>query len=641
MEPLVQSLIAVDWMILLIYFFFVVSIGLGLRQYLATGNDYLLAGRTLPAWLCGLAMTGASLGALEVLAMGGAAAQYGPASIWFFSLGSVIPLILAGLYLVPRYYASGAHSLPGYLRLRSGASAQPLAAALYLAVNLLCAAVAFYVMARAFAALHVFDLFLHAQTTGSAGAQALLIGLAAVIVLILLFTGGLAATLYAQAMQFLVLMAAFLPMVLLGLRQMGGWSGLKSALPAALLTAHWHGLHPGGIGAAALATGMGVVLTAGSWCADQSLLQAVLAAEDPSAARRAPLIAAAVRALAPLVLVLPGAIAIALPTPQSTTFVRTENGAIYHEITVVPQAAEAGRGLVPARTDSVGDPLGGAIERDAGGHALLSYGLATPNLLAHDLPNGLLGLALAALLACLTGGVAARAAACSTVFSLDLWQPLWGRIQPGNEQTERRPMLAGRLAGLGAVEVAAALGCAMLRLRGMPDAVDLLVLSLGILAAPFLVTFLLAAYWPRTTGAGACTGMLAGLAAAVAHYGLTLPADAPRGLAGGWIAAAHRYAGIATQGFWTAVCAMTANLLLTVAVSLLTARSPQEETNVTGQASEGVAPLRNTVRNGAPKNASDKVRGKIRAVAGPDSRALAVFALLAATAVGIVFAYLL
>jgi len=636
MEPFVQSLIAVDWMILLIYCFFAISMGLGLRQYLATGDDYLLGGRTLPAWLCGLAMTGASLGALEVLAMGGAAAQFGPASVCFFSLGSVLPLVLAGLYLVPLYYASGAHSLPDYLGLRFGAGVRPLAAALYLAVNLLCAAVAFYVMARAVAALHVFDIFLHTQTVGSAGAQALLIGIAAAIVLIFLLTGGLAATLYAQAMQFLVLMAGLLPMVLLGLRQAGGWSGLKSSLSAAQFAAQWHGLHPGGLGAAALAAGVGIVLTAGSWCTDQSLLQAPMAAETPAAARRASLIAAAVRALVPVVLVLPGVIAIALPTPQSTTFVRTENGAIYHEITVVPQAAEAGRGLVPARTDSVGDPLGGAIERDASGHTLLHYGLATPNLLVHDLPNGLLGLALSALLACLTGGVAARVAACSTVFTLDLWQPLLG-----GEPAARRSILAGRLAGLGAVIIAAALGCAMLRLRGMPDAVDLLVLSLAILAAPPVATFALAAYWPRATGAGALAGLLAGFAAAVALYGLTLPADAPRGLAGGWIGAAHRYAGIATQGFWIAVCAMAANLLLTVAVSLLPARSPHEETDVTGQAPESVPPLRGTARNAARKNAAGRVRGKMRAEAVPDSRTLVAFALLAAAAVGIVFAYLL
>jgi solute:Na+ symporter, SSS family len=624
----VQSLVAVDWMILLIYFFFVVSIGLGLRQYLSSGSDYLIGDRTLPAWLCGLAMTGASLGALEVLAMGGAAAQFGLASASFFSLGSVIPLIFAGLYLIPRYYATGARSLPDYLRLRFGVGARSLATALYLAVNLLSAAIAFYVMARAIAALHVFDIFLHAQTMGSAGAQALLIGIAALIVLIFLLTGGLAATLYAQVMQFFVLMAAFLPMALLGLKQVGGWtgfqSGLKAALPAAKLTVQWHGLHPGGIGAAALAAGLGIVLTAGSWCADQSLLQAPLAAESVSAARRALLIAAVVRSLLPLALVLPGAIAIALPTPQSTTFTHTENGAIYHEINVVPPAAQAGQGLVPARTDSVGDPLGGTIERDASGQALLNYGLATPNLLAQNLPNGLLGLALAALLACLTGGVAARVAACSTIFTLEVWQPLLGQPQSGGEQNERRLMLVGRLAGLGAVVVSAGIGCALLRLRGMPGVVDLLVLSLAILGAPLVVTFVLAVHWPRATGAGACAGLLAGFAAATAHYGLTLPADAPRGLAGGWIAALHHYAGIATQSFWTAIFAIAVNSLLTVAVSLLTAPSRSAELAVR-----------------TPGNARNKMQRKAREKASPSPRALVVFALLAAVVVGIVFTTLL
>lgn len=631
-----QSLAAVDWMILLIYFFFVISIGLGLRQYIASGSDYLLGGRTLPAWLCGLAMTGASLGALEVLAMGGAAARFGLTSASFFSLGSVIPLILAGLYLVPVYYASGARSLPDYLRIRFGASTQKFAAVLYLAVNLLGAALAFYVMARALAALHVFDVFLHAQTVGSFGAQALVIGLAAVIVLVFLLTGGLTATLYAQVMQFFVLIAGLLPMVLLGLKQVGGWNGLKAAIPAAQLSAQWHGLHPGGIGAAALAAALGIILTAGSWCADQSLLQAPLAAESVSAARRAPLIAAAVRALLPLALVLPGVIAIALPTPQSTTFVHTENGEIFHEITVVPQATEAGQGLVPARTDSVDDPLGGTIEHDASGHALLNYGLATPNLLAQNLPNGLLALALTALLACLTGGVAARAAACSTIFTLDLWRPLLGQPRSGGEQSERRLMLVGRLAGLGAVVVSAALGCAMLRLHGMPGVVQLLVLSLAILGAPLVATFVLAAYWPRATGAGIYAGLLAGFAAAVAHYGLTLPTDTPRGLAGGWIAVTHHYAGFATQGLWTAIFAMAANLLLTTAVSLLTAPSPHAVPNASVSAAESVS-LRDTVRS----EARNKMRSRVREKASPNPWALVAFALLAAVIVGIVFTGLL
>ncbi len=610
-----QNLAPVDWMILLIYLFFLVSIGLGLRQFIATGNDYLLGSRSLPAWLCGLAMTGASLGALEVLAMGGAAARFGLASVWFFSLGSVVPLVCAGLFLVPAYYASGARSLPDYLRLRCGAGAQKIAAVLYLAINLLGAALGFYVMARAFAALHVFDVFLHAQTAGSVGTQALTIVLAAVIVLIFLFTGGLVATMYAQVMQFFVLVAAFLPMVLLGLKQVGGWSGLKSGLPAALLAQQWHGVHPGGIGAAALAAGLGVVLTAGVWCADQSLLQAPMAAENAAAARRAPLIAAAVRALVPVVLVLPGLIAVVLPTPHSTTFVRTENGAIYHDITVVAPAAEAGQGLVPARTDSVGDPLGGTIERDSRGHALLNYGLAAPNLILQNLPNGLLGLALTALLACLAGGVAARAAACSTIFTVDLWQ-----TPAESEQGERRLKLIGRLAGLGAVLVSAAIACGMLRLHGVPGVVELLVLSLAILGAPLLPTFVLAAYWPRATGAGACAGLVAGFAVAAAHYGLTLPADAQRGFSGGWLTVAHHYSGLAAQGFWTAVFAIAANVLLTVTVSLLTTRPPQAE----------LSPQANvSIRRKVPQN--QRERGGLR------PRVLVLFALLAALIVGCFF----
>lgn len=567
------NLSAVDWMILLIYFFFVVSIGLSLRQFITTRDDFLLAGRSMPAWLCGFAFVAASLGALDVLGMGAAGARYGLASASFFSLGSIVPLLFAGLFMTPVYYAAGARgarSVPGYLGLRFDNKTRTLNAILFLVIEMLGAALALYVMARIFTTLGIFNVLFHAQTVGSRGVLLFSVALPAALVLIYVGLGGLGATMYAQVMQFFVLVAGFLPVVLLGLKQIGGWSGMKSSFAAAVT--HATGSTPATGGTAlALAALLGILLTAGYWCTEFSLLQTAMAAENPGSARRAPLIAAAAKVLLPFLLIIPGVIAIGLPTPHTTTVVRHENGSIFHEINVVPEAAEQGQGVIPTRTDSLADPMAGKILRDAHGHALLNYAMATPNLLPYNLPTGLIGLAITALLACLTGGVAARISAIGTIFTCDLYEAHRRKADPD------KPSLAvPRWTTVAAVVVAAGLACAAM-LVPMPGLLDLLALSFAVFYAPMLVTLLLGMFWKRATGQGAFAGLIAGFAAALAHYGLTLPAAEARGIAGGWIAVLHHPAGILGQNAGTALCAILANFIVTVVVSLLTAARPEAE----------------------------------------------------------------
>lgn len=565
------NLAAVDWMIALIYFFFVISVGLSLRQFIVGSGDFMLAGRGLPAWLCGFAFVGASLGSVELLGMGAAGASYGFASASFFSLGSILPLLFAGLYMMPVYYASKARSVPGYIGLRFDGKTRTLNALLFLATGILYSAISLYVMARIAAALGIFDVLFHAQTVGSQGVLLVSIALPAALVLVYVSLGGLASTMYAQVMQFFILVAAFLPMVLLGLKQVGGWSGLRSSFAAA--AAHLPGGAPAnGAAALALATGFGVVLTAGYWCTDFSMLQTAMAAKNERDARRAPLIAAAARVFIPFLLTVPGLIAICLPTPHTTVVMHSQNGTIFHEINVVPHAAEEGQGLVPARTDSPAGPAAGKIVRDPQGHPLLDYEMATANLLPYNLPTGLIGLAITALLACLTGGIAARISAISTVFTCDLYEPYFRKSAP-----EKDTPAVARWTTLGAVVVSAALAALSLRVHNMPGLLDLLAISFAIFYAPMLPMFLLGMFWKRTTAQGAFFGLLAGFAAALAHYGLTLPIGSTRGIAGGWIAPLHYAPGILAQNVGTALCGILASLIVTVAVSLFTAARPEVE----------------------------------------------------------------
>ncbi|MGH9561082.1 MAG: sodium:solute symporter family transporter, partial [Terracidiphilus sp.] len=234
-------LASADWLILLIYGFFVLSAGLSLAPTITNSRDYLTAGRKLPGWLCGLAMSGASMGSLEVLGMGAAGARYGVASIGFFALGTIPALLFTALVLMPVFYgaqsATGApvRSIPEYLGLRFDQKTRALNAVLFIVMALFSAGLSLYAMARIVQALHVFDSVTNGLNLPPWGVLLLFMGLPALLVLVYLLLGGLAATMYNQLLQFCVLVAGLLPVVLLGLKRAGGWSGLKSAVPSGLM----------------------------------------------------------------------------------------------------------------------------------------------------------------------------------------------------------------------------------------------------------------------------------------------------------------------------------------------------------------------------------------------------------------------
>jgi SSS family solute:Na+ symporter len=563
------NLAPVDLMILLIYFFFVISVGVGLKQSMTGSTEFLLAGRKLPGWLCGLAFAGAGAGSLELLSMGAAGARYGLVSATFFGLGAVVPLLFSALYLVPAYYASRAKSLPDYLRLRFDEKTRVMAVGIMLAGLLASAALALYVMARVSASLRLFDAMFHLQHVNMQGQLGLAVAIPAAIVLIYVALGGLGATMYAQVMQFFMLLAGFLPMVLLGLKQVGDWSGMKVAFAAAVAGS-------GGVAAGGSAMGtallLGILLTAGTACTDMSLLQTALVAENGRAAQKAGLTAAAWKAVLPFLLIVPGVIAVGLPTPHTSISVRNENGEIFHSISVVPHAVDEGLGAVPARTDSIADPMAGNVLKDGAGNAMIDYSLATPFLLPRNLPTGLLGLGLAALLACLTGGVASRIAAINTVIVYDVYLGIAGKQKP-----EKHLLAVSRLTTLGAVVIAALMAWVALRLNSMPDLMDILAVLLAVAFAPMLGTFVLGALWRGATNTGAFAGLLSGLAAGLVHWGITLPAGYARGFAGGWLRAVHHPANMLAQNAGTAALAILANAGITMAVSLMSAPKKEPE----------------------------------------------------------------
>jgi SSS family solute:Na+ symporter len=384
--------------------------------------------------------------------------------------------------------------------------------------------------------------------------------LPAVLVLAYVLLGGLAAAMYNQLLQFCVLVAGLLPVVLLGLKRAGGWSGLKAANH---LTGAAHaGAHA--IGIVGLVLGVGVVLGGSTWCTDFRLLQTAMAAKNAAAARRAPLVAAAVRIFVPLLVILQGLFALGLPTPRTTIVIHNENGAIYHEITVVPPAVEAGLGVVPAKADAAGQPVKGAD-----GQPVLDYAMAMPNMLLQSLPTGLLGLGLAALLACLMSGVAASLTASNTVFACDIYQAFLKK-----DASDKQVLKAGRWAALGGMVLAFAAACAAMRSN---DLLDVVVLVFAVVNAPLFATLLLGVLWKRATGHGAFAGLIAGVAAALVHHGTALPLGEQPGIHGGWIRVLHHPTSDMALALGTAMFAFVVSLLVTVGVSLCTKPRPEAE----------------------------------------------------------------
>ena len=564
-----MNLTSIDWIIISVYFVFVLGIGFAVKRYMKTSTDFFLAGRSIPAWVCGLAFISANLGAQEVIGMGASGAKYGLETAHFYGIGAIPAMIFVGIFMMPFYYGSKARSVPEFLRMRFDEKTRALNACSFAVMTVFSSGISMYAMARLIQALHVFDSLFAAMGRPPEDIFTFSIVLSAVIVLAYIFLGGLTSAIYNEVLQFFLIIAGFLPLVLLGLKNIGGWAGLKASLPVAYMH-EWKGVmhantNPMGIEIIGIGMGLGFVLGSGYWCTDFLVIQTAMASKDMESARRVPLIAAIPKMFFPFLVILPGLLAIGLPTPKTTTTVRTENGAIIHEINVVSPQVAQGRGLVPAKLN----PVTGKPMLTASGQPLLDYDMATPNMLLHYFPTGILGLGLTALMASFMSGMAGNVTAFNTVFTYDLYQSY---IHKGG--SDRHYMAVGRWATVGGILLSIATAYAAINFNNIMDTLQLV---FSFVNAPLFATFLLGMFWKRATGHGAFAGLIAGTAGAVLHHGLVLPIEAHAGIHGGWITVLHHYPSDMAQNFWGAIFAFSINFVVCIVVSLMTKARPESE----------------------------------------------------------------
>ncbi len=567
-----MKLTHVDWLIMLLYFVFVIGIGFALKRYMKTSKDFFQAGRSLPAWICGLAFISANLGAQEVIGMGASGAKYGLATAQFYGLGAIPAMIFVGIFMMPFYYGSKARSVPEFLRLRFDEKTRALNACSFAVMTVFSSGISMYAMARLIQALHVFDGLFYAMGWPQGWIFTFSIVLSAIIVLLYIFLGGLTSAIYNEVLQFFLIVAGFLPLVLLGLRNIGGWEGMKAAVSQVdpRMAHEWHGMmHAStntlGVDVIGLGMGLGFVLGAGYWCTDFLVIQTAMASSNMESARKVPLIAAVPKMLFPFLVIVPGLIAIGLPTPHTTTVVSEKNGVIIHETNVVSKTAAEGQGLIPAKVN----PVTGKVMLDASGKPLLDYDMATPNMLLHYFPTGILGLGLTALMASFMSGMAGNVTAFNTVFTYDLYQSYIHK-----NASDKHYMAVGRWATVGGILLSIATAFAAIAFNNIMDTLQLV---FSFVNAPLFATFLLGMFWKRATGHGAFTGLVAGTAAAVLHHGLTLPMEAHVGIHGGWITVLHHYPSDMAQNFYGAIFAFSVNFIVAVVVSLFTKPKPDSE----------------------------------------------------------------
>jgi solute:Na+ symporter, SSS family len=584
------NLSIIDWLIMLVYFVFVLGIGFALKRYMRTSNDFFLAGRSIPAWVCGLAFISANLGAQEVIGMGASGAKYGIITSHFYWIGAIPAMIFVGIFMMPFYYGSKARSVPEYLRLRFDEKTRAVNAFSFAIMTVLSSGISMYAMA-----LLIQTLGLLHGIVPDPWIFHVSVFLSAIIVLGYIFLGGLTSAIYNEVLQFFLIVAGFAPLVWIGLRNVGGWQGIKHTLPASM-THSWQGMaHANtntlGVEWVGLAMGLGFVLSFGYWCTDFLVIQRAMAADSEVSARRVPLIAAIPKMFFPFLVILPGLIAVSvtshMPGAGSQTMSRAahvpgEPGLITETVTLIPQVAGsqhlnvAGEpldeahphGIIPVKTD----PVSGRAVMNADGTPVYNYDLAIPVMLLHFFPTGILGLGLTALLASFMSGMAGNVTAFNTVWTYDIYQAYINK-----KGTDAHYLWMGRMATIGGVALSIAAAYLVTNFNNIMDALQLV---FSIVNAPLFATFLLGMFWKKTTGHAAFTGLISGTLAALIHHGLTLPADAVPGIHGGWIAVIHHYPSDMAQNFWTAIFAFSVNLIVTIAVSLIT--EPRAEPELVG-----------------------------------------------------------
>jgi SSS family solute:Na+ symporter len=592
-----------DYTILLIYVAFVVGIGFALRRYLKTSSDFLTSGRSIPTWVTGLAFISANLGALELVGMSASGAKYGIATSHFYWVGAIPAMVFLAIFMMPFYYGSKARSVPEYLKMRFDERVRTLNSVAFAVMTVFASGISMNALAKLLNQLLGWNYHLALWICSG-------------VVLVYVLKGGLTSAIYTEVLQFFMIVLGFAPVVYLGLKDVGGWGTMTHALqgvatdPAALhlkevgtsygpdaWSSAWKPLlagssgNPMGVDLFAMVFGLGFVLSFGYWCTNFLVVQRAMAARNMTAARNTPLVAAVPKMLFPLLVIVPGMIAIALTSMPNKNYripPPIVSEAVYDQAAAVVKTAgtmETGA-AVKAVSDAMGKKMDSAkvaaLVKDAGqlDNAKIKEGLYNAiaeydydgvilSLVKKYCPTGLLGLALTALLASFMSGMAGNVTAFNTVWTYDLYQAY---LAPN--KSDQHYFWMGQF--ITVVGILLSIACAYFA-RQYNNAMDIIQLVFGFVNAPLFATFLLGMFWARCTGTGAFLGLFGGIASSAVFHSLTIAAGNAPGVKGGYLHVAQTFPSEMAQNFWLASFAFIICFTLTLVISLATRRTKTNE----------------------------------------------------------------
>jgi SSS family solute:Na+ symporter len=503
-----------DYLIIVVYFAFVITVGFVIKRKIKSSNDFLSSSRSIPLWITSLAFISANLGAQEVLGMVASGAKYGIMTVHFYWVGAIFAMVFLAVFMMPFYYGSKARSVPEYLFMRFDEKTRALNAVSFAVMTVFSSGISLFALAK------LLEVILHWDFDVS-------IWLAAGIVMIYTFLGGLTSAVYNEVLQFFLIVLGLSPLVVVALHDAGGWSAIKANLEPQLTHA-WKYMgkadnNPMGINFMSLIFGLGFVMSCGYWCTDFLVVQRAMIARNMKDAQRTPVIAAIPKLLMPLIVVLPGVVAIALMQPALQS-------------------------------------KGYAIPTNASGQ--LDYTMTLPSLIAHYYPSGLLGVGITALIASFMSGMAGNVTAFNSVFTYDIYQSYFVK-----HKSDKHYLWVGKFITVAGILISIATAYVA---KSFNNINDFLQLVFSFVNGPLFATFLLGMFWKRTTGHGAFWGLLSGTVAAALTHGLTIAEGK-----GGWIAPVFEIKSGMGQAFIVASISWTANFVMTIVVSLFTKPKPE------------------------------------------------------------------
>jgi SSS family solute:Na+ symporter len=464
----------VDILILVLYFVVVIFIGFYVKGSTNTSEEFFLAGREMSAWIAGLSFVSANLGSLELMGWAGAAYQYGMLAMHWYWIGAIPAMLFLGIVMMPFYYISKTHSVPGYLQLRFGEGARGLSAASFGLMTILMSGVNMYAMAL------VMKVVLGWNISFS-------IWVGAVTVAVYVMLGGLKSAIINEVLQFVLIWAGAALIPILGLVEAGGWTNLKAQIARNVgsndYTHLWTTLghfrdNPMGVHWTGIVFGLGFVISFGYWTTDFLVVQRVLSANNLRAAKLAPVIGAAFKMAVPFIVIVPGLLALAV--------LKNPDGSILH--------------LVGENAVNATHPY--------------SYNEVLPLMLIRYCGPGLLGLGITALVAGFMSGMAGNVSAFSTVWTYDIYGAFINK-----KASDKHYVAMGRWSTVTGMLVSIATAYLVANAASIMDYVQSL---FSFFIAPLFGTVVLGMLWKRATKAGGFWGLLVGTASSIGMWVYTL-----------------------------------------------------------------------------------------------------------------------